>query len=96
MKSPLFWSKDDIWHCNKTKEETKQPPFYEIYCCSGFCQNSHHKGGNVGNILFMPWPAKKKKMQFVVLCKNKCQNVRFSLDSKHFLPSFPSLDFYDF
>ena len=60
MKSPLFWSKDDIWHCYKTKEETKQPPFYEIYCCSGFCQNSHHKGGNVGNILFMPWPAKKK------------------------------------
>ena len=29
IKPPLFWSKDDIWHCYKTKEETKQPPSYD-------------------------------------------------------------------
>ena len=78
----------------KQKKKPNNHLFMRFIAAQVFAKNSHHKSGNVGNILFMPWPA--KKMQFVVLCKNKCQNVRVSLDSKYFLPSFPSLDFYDF
>ena len=43
----------------KQKKKPNNHLFMRFIAAQVFAKNSHHKSGNVGNILFMPWPAKK-------------------------------------